>query len=272
MKLHYLSGLAVVQLITLSSRVLAAPVTDTSKGETQLNILPFAEQTDQIRFEDTTPPSDEHTSIPSRYQSTVLARRLLHLASHGDLITTFPPSANLSTRIPSSVASTPIGLPEYIATCESTTHAADPTILSLKISTATRNSDAGSNISLSLSWWDTYIHLTGSQPWALANLPRLSLTGHLEEIPSETVSAEGIESCFVEKHKDSVMWLPGRKWAAHEGFWTRLVVREAYWIGGFGDKNYIGWLDADEWREVKKEEWEAVRLPGEKAQLLLEWR
>ncbi|KAJ9612171.1 hypothetical protein H2200_003768 [Cladophialophora chaetospira] len=244
------AALAVVQLLTLTSGVLAAPVLD----QPLLSILPVSEELPKT------------LSIPSRYQSTVLARRLLHLSTHGDLITIFPPSQNLSTRIPSSVASTPIGLPEYIATCEEddALHAADPTILSLKISTATRNAEAGSNVSLAISWWDEYIHLTGTRPWAPANLPRLSLTGYLEEIPSSAVTQKGVETCFVKKHKDSVLWLPGRKWAAHEGFWTRLVVQEAYWIGGFGDKNYIGWLDPEEWRAIKREEWEGVRLPGEK--------
>jgi hypothetical protein len=143
-------------------------------------------------------------------------------------------------------------------------HAADPTILSLKVSTSTKNAILTHNVSLSLSWWDEYIHLTGTRPWALANLPRLSLTGYLEIIPDADVTSQGIETCFVKKHKDSVMWLPGRKWAAHEGMWTRLVVRNAYWIGGFGDRNYIGWLDVKDWRSVTEEEWEEARLPGEK--------
>lgn len=219
-------------------------------------------------FSDTEPSEEGEDivpmmSIPSRYQSTVLARRLLALSSHGDLITVFPSPQNLSSRIPSAVHDTPIGLPEYIASCEEPS--GNPTILSLKISTSTINAKAGSNVTLSLSWWDEYIHLTGQRPWALANLPRLSLTGYLEEISHEDVSEHGIETCFLKNHRDSIMWLPGRKWAAHEGFWTRLVVMQTYWIGGFGDKNYIGWLDPEEWRAIKKEEWEAVRLPGEKA-------
>ncbi|KIX98079.1 uncharacterized protein Z520_06159 [Fonsecaea multimorphosa CBS 102226] len=197
-------------------------------------------------------------SIPTRYYSTILGRRLLALSSHGVLTTVFP--SNLSS--PASVANTPIGLPEYIASCEEPS--GNPTILSLKVSTSTRNAAAGSNVSLTLSWWDEYIHLTGSKPWALANLPRLSLTGYLEEISSDQVNEKAIETCFLQKHRDSIMWLPGRKWAAHQGFWTRLVVTQAYWIGGFGDKNYIGWFDPDEWRTVRKEDWEGVRLPGEK--------
>ncbi|EXJ72093.1 uncharacterized protein A1O5_04597 [Cladophialophora psammophila CBS 110553] len=211
---------------------------------------------------------DPTISLPSRYYSTLLGRRLLALSSHGVLTSIFPAnlsSASSSARtagIPASVADTPIGLPEYIASCEEPS--GNPTILSLKVSTATRNAAGGSNVSLALSWWDEYIHLTGQRPWALANLPRLSLTGYLEEIPAHEVSQRAIESCFLRKHRDSVMWLPGRKWAAHQGFWTRLVVTQAYWIGGFGDKNYIGWFDPDEWRAVRKEDWEGVRLPGEK--------
>jgi hypothetical protein len=280
------AALAVVQLLALNHLALGAPVIE---ADPALDVQRFrarfppdgAKRTDgssdppsqlhlhvPLRYETADQGDASSTSIPSRYQSTLLARRLLHLSSHGDLITVFPAAANLSSRIPPSVASTPIGLPEYIATCEeesSSSHAADPTILSLKISTATRNAEAGSNVTLSLSWWDEFIHLTGHAPFALANLPRLSLTGYLEEISPEDSPARVLEACFVRKHKDSVMWLPGRKWAAHEGVWTRLVVQQAYWIGGFGDKNYIGWLDPEEWRAVRREEWEDVRLPGEKA-------
>ena len=274
MKLEISPILTAAQLLALA---LAAPAID-HNTEHQQNILPTHDgtipwpETPQSLdlplpslFENTLPstpsPEDqETTAIPSRYKSTLLARRLLALSSHGDLITVFP--SNASSRIPSSVAHTPIGLPEYIASCEEPS--GNPTILSLKISTATRNAQAGSNVSLSLSWWDEYIHITGKKPWAMANLPRLSLTGYLEEISGDEVSEKGIEGCFLKSHRDSVLWLPGRKWAAHEGFWTRLVVMQAYWIGGFGDTNYIGWLDPEEWRSINKEDWEGVRLPGEK--------
>lgn len=42
-----------------------------------------------------------------------------------------------------------------------------------------------------------------------------------------------------------------------------MVVNEVYWIGGFGDRAYIGWIPVEEWRNVTRGEWEAVRLPGE---------
>lgn len=44
----------------------------------------------------------------------------------------------------------------------------------------------------------------------------------------------------------------------------RFVVQEIYWVGGFGDRAYIGWIPIEEWRSVEKEEWENVRLVGEK--------
>ncbi|KAK5061371.1 hypothetical protein LTR84_007913 [Exophiala bonariae] len=198
---------------------------------------------------------------PSRYESTVLGRRLLALSKSGVLTTVFPENIT-SSRIPSDVARTPIGLPEYIASCEESS--GNPTVLSLTISTSTLNANAGSNVSLSLSWWDEYIHLTHHQPWSAANLPRLSLVGYLEEIPQDEANEKGIPGCFTRAHGDSVMWLPGKKWAAHQGLWTRIVVKEVYWIGGFGDRNYIGWFDPDEWHAVTSEEWEKVKLPGEK--------
>ncbi len=43
----------------------------------------------------------------------------------------------------------------------------------------------------------------------------------------------------------------------------RLVVNEVYWVGGFGDRNYIVWIPVSEWKGVSEEEWKEVRLPGE---------
>lgn len=41
-------------------------------------------------------------------------------------------------------------------------------------------------------------------------------------------------------------------------------MKEIYWFGGFGDRSYIGWIPLDVWQGIQKEEWESVRLPGEK--------
>ena len=217
---------------------------------------------------------EEAFTTPSRYYSTLLARRLLALSSTGVLTTVFP--QNISEipaygRTPADVAGISIGLPEYIADCEGE---GNPTIIALGVSTSTKNvlygdgegDGKGRNVSLSLSWWEQYAkpENKGREAWSMANLPRVSLIGYLEEIPDEEVREREIEECFVGKHKDSRLWLPGSKFAAHQGKWARVVVEEVYWIGGFGGTNYIGWLDGDEWRVVR-EEWKDVRLRGERS-------
>jgi hypothetical protein len=84
----------------------------------------------------------------------------------------------------------------------------------------------------------------------------------LEKINKEEVEAQSLGKCFTKAHPDAKYWLPGN--SIHESEWVRLVVQNVYWIGGFGDRAYIGWISAEEWRNVTKKEWEGVRLPGEK--------
>lgn len=224
--------------------------------------------TSQATIFSNTPATQESSKIPSRYTSTLLARRLLALSPTGVLSTVFPASSNQSSAAephalsspPPSVASTPIALPDYLADCEDS---GNPTLLALSISTSTRNARAGSNVSLALSWWDSYSRLTHHQPWSAANLPRASLIGYLEELSSDEIEAHDIVACYTGVHRDSRLWLPGDSRAAHEGVWMRMVVQEIYWIGGFGDRNFIGWFDPKEWRRIRREDWEEVRLPGE---------
>lgn len=72
---------------------------------------------------------------------------------------------------------------------------------------------------------------------------------------------EGIAKCFTKYHPDAKAWLPGN--SIHESYWVRLVVEDVYWIGGFGDRAYIGWIPAEEWRNVTAKEIDHIRLPGE---------
>lgn len=209
---------------------------------------------------------------PTRYESTVLARRLLARSSAGILSTVFPSSFSnysdsspaeakpLLSKVPESVASKAIGLSEYFADCEGN---GNPTFIALDVELSSRNVAAGSNVSLAISWWDQYAKLTHREPWSAANLPRASLIGWLEELSEKEVEQGDIEKCFTGAHRDSRLWLPGDPGAAHNGRWMRMMVEEIYWIGGFGDKNFIGWFDVSEWRSVRREEWESVKLPGE---------
>ncbi|KAL3418825.1 hypothetical protein PVAG01_09046 [Phlyctema vagabunda] len=211
--------------------------------------------------------------IPTSYESAVMARRILHLTPLGTLSTIFPsPHSNAEVdaeeQRPSGLAGMPIGMMDYIADCETS---GDPTILAIGIATSFKNVAAGSNISLALQWTPPYapssrIGAWGKSkeavPYSAANLPRFSILGYLEKIEEDDAQAEGLASCFVDAHPDARYWLPGNR--IHRSEWVRLVVQDIYWVGGFGDRAYIGWIPAEEWRNVTAEEWQDIRLPGEK--------
>jgi Pyridoxamine 5'-phosphate oxidase len=206
--------------------------------------------------------------IPTRYESTVLGRRLLALSSFGVVSTIFPPQNDDESRwtpFPDSVADLPMALPDYLADCDNPSNG-NPTLLFLDPSTPSRNTRHGPhyNVSLSLSWWTAYTRLTGHVPYSPASLPRLSFIGYTEEIPVKQAEQTGIVGCFLKTHPDAKWWLPGDEGAAHGGRWVRLVVQEVYWLGGFGDRAFIGWLDPEEWKGVQERELRGVRLPGEK--------
>ncbi|KAL8295761.1 hypothetical protein RB597_009163 [Gaeumannomyces tritici] len=229
--------------------------------------------------------------IPTSYESAIMARRILALAPFATFSTVFPSDKD------GGIGGAPVGLTDYIADCEDDS-VGNPTILELHIGTSFRNVRSGSNISVSLAWVppyppsrrirsapsspsllsaleDSLRSLLGlsrrheeqagegrpdPQPYSGANLPRFSLLGYLEKIEPSKVA--GVTTCYVGTHPDAKYWLPGNP--IHEAEWVRLVVTKVYWIGGFGDRAYIGWIPVDEYSKVTRDEWEAIRLPGEK--------
>jgi hypothetical protein len=145
---------------------------------------------------------------------------------------------------------------DYFGDCEPST--GNPTILAITIATSFKNVDAGSNITLSLRW-----HPQDTTWRSPASLPRFSLVGRLEDLSSDDLKNNpAVPACYLKYHPDAVAWLPGNP--IHTSKWVRLVVEEVYWIGGFGDRAYIGWIPKEEWLSVTKEEIESIRLPGEK--------
>lgn len=205
-------------------------------------------------------------SIPTVHESAVQARRILHLSSIGTLSTVFPSDTGAGYEAaenrPHGLGGKPIGLMDYFADCEPST--GNPTILALDIATSFKNVAAGSNISLELRWQPP-----NTRTYSAAAMPRFSLLGKLERIDADDVEVEEVAECFVDYHPDAVAWLPGNR--IHVSRWTRLIVEEIYWIGGFGDRAYIGWIPAEDWRNVTKKEIESTRLPGEKAQSIEAW-
>jgi hypothetical protein len=224
------------------------------------------------------PPSETDYRIPTAYESAVMGRRILALTPLGTLATVFPGSGDghfsSQENRPDGLGGMPHGLMEYVADCEED---GNPTFLAIKIETSFKNVRDGSNISLAQQWTPPYppdkrIKSTfvdwvlgrdepkDTVPYSAANLPRYSLLGYLEKIDS--LSSKALASCFVSKHPDAKYWLPGNR--IHESEFVRLVVTQIYWIGGFGDRAYIGWIDPADWKNVTRKEWEAVELPGEK--------
>ena len=77
----------------------------------------------------------------------------------------------------------------------------------------------------------------------------------------EEVEEYGVRECFIRSHPEAKIWEPGTD--IHESWWGRLVVREVYFFGGFGDRARIGWIPIQEWRGVTEGEVEGYRLVGE---------
>ncbi|TPX17259.1 uncharacterized protein E0L32_012267 [Thyridium curvatum] len=226
--------------------------------------------------------------IPTPYESAVMGRRILALTPLGTLSTVFPEDDDhhsgsrhhhsFDRHRPEGLGGVPVGLVDYVADCEDR---GNPTILAINIATPFRNVRAGSNISLSMRWTPPYppakrisvlewLGLASPSssspedrvPYSAANLPRFSLMGYLEKVGADEAEAAGLSACFVRAHPDARYWLPGNR--IHSAEWARLVVTRVYWVGGFGDRAYIGWIPAEEWGRVTAEEWQGIRLPGEK--------
>lgn len=244
--------------------------------------------------------------IPTSKESAVMARRILALTKLATLSTVFPDSsskgagndgADATERRPAGLGGVPIGLMDYVADCEDD---GNPTILEIKIATSFKNVRAGSNITASFQWVPPYppsrrismlsrlsaflptfgrsspydasqatLTAPDTVPYSAANLPRFSLVGYLEPINPDPLAALRLATCFTGKHQDAKYWLPGN--VIHESAWARLVVTQVYWIGGFGDRAYIGWIPIDEYKNVTKDEWASIKLPGEEKNWK-EWR
>jgi len=237
----------------------------------------------------TNPPQTHNAAhrIPSIRESTVMARRILHLSSLGTLVTSFPDPSDTDLETlenrPAGMANNPIGLMEYYADCEGT---GNPTVLAIDIATPYKNYQQGSNISLAVRWWPkqtmSYAQLQREDddddddediptPHTPAALPRFSLHGYLEPITSSSSDVASITSCFLATHPDSILWQPGND-ISHESEYMRFVVEHVYWFGGFGDRARIGWLPIQEWRDITMEEVRKMRLPGEKGWQDVVWQ
>ena len=211
-------------------------------------------------------PANYQHAIPTIHESAIQARRILKLSSIATFSTVYPSinhsrDSTLENR-PDDVGGMAVGLMEYYATCDPSPE--NPIILALSISTTIKNAREGSNTTLSLRYQPPTTHPPSKDVYAYspANLPRFSLIGHIQKLTQDEVSDRGIKSCFLKKHPDAHLWTPGNP--IHESWWGKLVVERIYWIGGFGDRAYIGWIPKEVYQAVTEEEVDRARLVGEK--------
>ena len=206
------------------------------------------------------PPSASLAGIPSLHESAVQARRILQIENIATLSTVFP-SASSSGRLPPDVANAPFAMMEYYATCGPRSY--DPTILAVTITNTMKNAAAGSNVTLSLRYHLPADAPPNPDPWAYlpANLPRFTLIGHLEQLSVGEVREHNVRDCFIDTHPEAEIWEPGT--AIHESWWARLVVKEVYFFGGFGDRARIEWIPLELWQSITQDEIDAYRLVGE---------
>ncbi|TQV93242.1 FMN-binding split barrel-related protein [Cordyceps javanica] len=227
--------------------------------------------------------------VPTSYESAVMGRRILGLSKLATFSTIFPSESKSAAD--HGVAGQPIGLVDYVADCEDE---GNPTVLAIKIGTTFRNVDAGSNLTVSMQWvppyppakrlgvarralsWVPFLgrsddgvppnpadpSIPDTVPYSADNLARFALFGYLEKFNASATQAEDLKECYLQKHPDSTYWMPGNH--IHTSEWVRMVVTKIYWVGGFGDRAYIGWIPVEEWNKVTEKEWQAIKLPGEK--------
>ena len=89
--------------------------------------------------------------------------------------------------------------------------------------------------------------------------PRLALIGKLKTIDDSDEAAR-LKRCFTTRHPDAKLWTPGNK--IHETYWVEFEVQSVYWIGGFGNVAYIGWIPKELYQNAKlpcAEEWNGWR-------------
>ncbi|KAF9454007.1 hypothetical protein P691DRAFT_811793 [Macrolepiota fuliginosa MF-IS2] len=147
------------------------------------------------------------------------------LDSVGSMATIFPSE---DTRL----SAQPFSLPEYYASCHQN---GSLTLLFLPISRHSRNI-------LHTPGQATSISITSQRP--LASHPRVALIGNVtifQDI-ANVPDREFIQQCYLSRHPDAKGWLPDDDEAAHISYWARFDPHTIYFVGGFGDEHYIGYI------------------------------
>ncbi|THH07503.1 hypothetical protein EW145_g3341 [Phellinidium pouzarii] len=122
----------------------------------------------------------------------------------------------------------PFALQEYYASCYAN---GSLSLITMPISRHTQNILHSPTHSASMTVW--------SSPPA-ASRARVALMGNVTFLTSQFAIDSGIRDCYLEHHPDAKWWLPDDPDAPHLAYWARFDPFGVYFVGGFGDKHYIG--------------------------------
>ncbi|KZO93307.1 hypothetical protein CALVIDRAFT_540026 [Calocera viscosa TUFC12733] len=164
--------------------------------------------------------------------AALLARELLQQETIGSLATVFPPT---HTALPGE----PFSLMEYFASCHAN---GSLTLLFLPIAQNNRNilASPGHSATLTVRVPDPIGERRG---WdSPASRGRVALIGNVTVTGKD---GTGVKDCYLEKHPDAEDWLPGGEDVPHNAYWARFDPHHIYWVGGFGDEHYIGYIPLD---------------------------
>lgn len=77
----------------------------------------------------------------------------------------------------------------------------------------------------------------------LASKGRAVLYGKVAPIDTDRSTLAHLEQCFFAHHADAAYWAPGSRISPHRALWLRYNPEKIYYVGGFGDEHFIGWID-----------------------------
>ncbi|KAH8827188.1 pyridoxamine 5'-phosphate oxidase-domain-containing protein [Flagelloscypha sp. PMI_526] len=187
------------------------------------------------------------------YDAARIARSLVDDSetSIGTMATTFPSEyPNLPNH--------PFALQEYYASCHQN---GTLTLLFLPISRHSQNI-------LHTDGHAASITITSTRP--AARNARVSLLGNVtifEDTPT-VPELQRIKQCYLNIHPDAKWWLPDDDGAAHISYWAFFHPHSVYFVGGFGDKHYIGWVPLDLYHDSGLQGTSSQKGPSEQQRVL----
>lgn len=143
---------------------------------------------------------------------------------------------------------TPVSFVEYYISSDScpglhnVSNNGNPILFLSTMSTSYQNWDERGAVSLAVESYKKH-------PFESAlSKPRASLYGNARKLHLTSQDERKLIRCFTHRHPDAYHWLPGTKHpSVNDTLWVEFDVESLYFIGGFGDRSYIGNISGPEY-------------------------